>query len=82
MDTTHTDLPLSRLNVGKSGYILSLPCRPELRRRLTALGLVEGTRITAVNAAPSGDPRAYYFRGAVIALRQRDAEGIKVKAEE
>lgn len=69
-------IPLSRLPVGESGVVETLPEYPELRRRLMALGLIIGTTITAVNASPAGDPRAYFFRGSLIALRQRDAATI------
>ena len=41
-----------------------------------ALGLVPGTRVTCVGKSPAGDPAAYAFRGAVIALRRADAEEV------
>lgn len=81
MDKNITQLTLNMLPIGEKGNVCSLPEKPELRRRLMALGLVEGTGITAVNAAPSGDPRAYYFRGALIALRQSDASEIRLSPD-
>ena len=45
-------------------------------RRLTDLGLVRGTRVTCVLRSPAGDPRAYLIRGALIALRRADADGV------
>ena len=69
---------LDMLRVGESATVLSLPQDADL---LGSLGLVSGTRITAVNESPAGDPVAYFFRGALIALRRRDAKGIIIKRE-
>ena len=35
-----------------------------------------GTRVTCTAVSPAGDPAAYLIRGAVIALRGRDAGGV------
>ena len=72
---------LDMLRVGESATVLSLPQDADLQLRLGSLGLVSGTRITAVNESPAGDPVAYFFRGALIALRRRDAKGIIIKRE-
>ncbi len=69
---------LDMLNVGESGYVDTLPLTAEKRRRLMALGLIKGTKITVVNQSPLGDPKAYFFRGSVIALRKSDACTIKI----
>lgn len=45
-------------------------------RRLLDLGLTEGTWVTCVQKAPSGDPSAYLIRGAVVALRRADADRV------
>ena len=47
-----------------------------LRRRLLDIGLIPGTRVTCTAVSPAGDPAAYLIRGAVIALRGRDAGGV------
>jgi DtxR family Mn-dependent transcriptional regulator len=57
---------------------LSPACRGAQRRRLLDLGVVRGTRITAVFRSAAGDPVAYRIRGAVIALRREQAEWIRV----
>ncbi len=69
---------LDTLEPGSSGMVSVLPQDVEKRRRLMALGLVCGTKITAVHTAPFGDPKAYFFRGTVIALRRSDAENILI----
>ena len=44
------------------------------RRRFFDLGILPGTKITAEFESPSGNPAAYKIRGAVIALREGQAE--------
>ena len=46
------------------------------------LGLVEGTNVEALHKSPSGDPVAYFIRGAVIALRGEDAKKVRIELEE
>lgn len=70
---------LSQLPIGSSGKVETiLPCC-EIRRRLQDIGLVENTTVTCLFQSPLGDPRAYRIRGAVIALRKRDADFVKIK---
>lgn len=49
--------------------------------RLRDLGLTPGCLVECVGISPLGDPAAYRIRGAVIALRKRDAECISVTGE-
>lgn len=73
---------LSALAEGESGYVQQIHARPAMSRRLADLGLIPGTRVTCVFSSPAGDPCAYLIRGALIALRQADAEGIMVRRQE
>ena len=41
---------------------------------------VQGTTIEALQKSPSGDPVAYFIRGAVIALRQEDAQKVMIES--
>ena len=50
-------------------------------RRLTDLGLVRGTRVTCILRSPAGDPCAYLIRGALIALRRADADGVSLERQ-
>lgn len=70
---------LDLLPEGQSAYVMQLNNEPAMCRRLTDLGLIHGTRVTCLYRSPAGDPTAYLIRGAVIALRQRDAAQIRVK---
>ena len=74
---------LSALPLGEAAEILSISraCRGLERRRLMDLGVVPGTRIEAIMRSPSGDPTAYLLRGTTIAIRQRQAERIRIRRE-
>ena len=70
---------LSDLHVSQSGVVESLNVSGSLRRRLRDIGLIGGTRVECVLVSPSKDPKAYNIRGAVIALRNEDAENILLR---
>jgi DtxR family Mn-dependent transcriptional regulator len=74
---------LAALRPGESARVvrISAACQGPQRRRLLDLGVVPGTRITAVLRSASGDPVAYEIRGALIALRREQAEWILVRRE-
>ena len=71
-------IPMDRLQCGQRGRILMLHMQGSLRRRLFDLGLIPGTTIERVMSSPIGDPACYRVRGAMIALRGRDAREIRV----
>lgn len=70
---------LNRLPIGKKGEVLKITADGSERRRMLDLGLVQGTIVEALQKSPSGDPIAYFIRGAVIALRGEDAMKILIK---
>ena len=72
-------LALDDLSEGQSAYVTELNSDNSLRRRLQDLGLIRDTCVTCLYRSPAGDPTAYLIRGAVIALRNRDASNIRVK---
>lgn len=67
---------LNTLRVGESALVSHIEAEPAMRRRLLDIGLIPGTRVTCTAVSPAGDPAAYLIRGAVIALRGRDAGGV------
>ncbi len=69
-------ISLDQLAVGESLTVEYMGGAKEMCRRLEDLGLTVGTSTRCLMASPLGDPRAYEIRGAVIALRRRDAEGV------
>ena len=74
METT-----LDRLREGECARILSLQTRGAMRRRLLDFGMIEGTRVRCLRAAPAGDPVIYRVRGTMLALRRQDGGRIAVE---
>ncbi len=70
---------VNELKLGEIGVVSKIIGEKTIKRRLLDLGLIEGTNIKLVLISPSGDPRAFEFRGSLIAIRKEDAENIKVK---
>jgi DtxR family transcriptional regulator, Mn-dependent transcriptional regulator len=72
---------LTCLTPGESAEVvgISQACRGPERRRFMDLGILPGTKTIAEMRSPGGDPTAYIIRGALIALRQEQANLIKVK---
>jgi DtxR family Mn-dependent transcriptional regulator len=71
---------LSDLPVGGEAvvYALAPSCIGPERRRLLDLGVVPGTHIRCEFPSPFGSPRSYDIRGALIALRDHQADRILV----
>ncbi len=63
---------------GQWATVAGLSFSDAKRRRLLDLGFIPGAAVTALQAAPWGDPVAYGVRGAVIALRRADARRISI----
>ena len=70
---------LSMLGISESATVGSLTVRGGMRRRFLDLGLVPGSPVKCVGESPLGGMRAYLVRGAKIAIRLSDAEGILIK---
>ena len=79
MDFLDQYIPLNSLPIGETGIVQKLLSTGPQRRRMLDLGLVNGTPVEALQKSPSGDPTAYFIRGAVIALRSEDAGKILVE---
>lgn len=69
----------NELELEEIGIVHKIIGGETIKRRLLDLGLIEGTSIKPVLISPSGDPRAFEFRGSLIAIRKEDAENIKLK---
>ena len=70
---------INELEIGETGIVDNIIGEENIKRRLLDLGLIEGTNIKPVLISPSGDPRAFEFRGSLIAIRREDGENIKLK---
>lgn len=72
---------LMDLEPGARGRVIGISpaCQGSQRRRLLDLGVVRGTVIEAAFASAAGDPMAYLIRGALVALRDEQAEWIRIE---
>ena len=75
----HRNMNLRELPLGAKAKVIALSLEGAERRRLLDLGLAVGTIIEAVRRSPLGDPTAYRIRGAVVALREEQAERVEVE---
>lgn len=73
------EVPLTQLQTDQWGRILRLDMKEPLLGRLADLGFLPGNQVRFLFSAPSGNPRAYWIQGAVIALRNRDGQAIFVQ---
>ena len=69
---------LCELKEGQTARVTNILIDGSMRRRLQDLGVIEGTKVECLQKSPSGDPVAYLIRGAAIALRSEDSQGILV----
>lgn len=70
---------VNELEIEEIGVVTKIIGEETIKRRLLDLGLIEGTDIKPVLISPSGDPRAFEFRGSLIAIRKEDAKNIMIK---
>ncbi|MBR2639866.1 MAG: ferrous iron transport protein A [Oscillospiraceae bacterium] len=61
---------------GELALIKEIKTAGTLRQRLFDLGFVPGTKVKCVRVSPFGDPKAFFIRGSVIALRNLDSKTI------
>ena len=75
-------MSLHDLPIGKTAIINSIQAEGITRRRMLDLGLVPGTKVEALRVSPTGDPKAFRIRGAVIAFREEEGTKILVDYKE
>ena len=73
---------LMDLRKGDAAILEGIDLPTEDARRLMELGFVPGTRVTAGNSAPGGDPRVFQVDGSEIALRRDTARRLTVRMDE
>jgi Fe2+ transport system protein FeoA len=87
MSQSTPDQKIQRLSDFKPGETLTIVglladtaggATPEIMRRLSALGFVQGTRVEILRRAPLGDPVEYSLRGTRISLRRTEAKHVQV----
>ena len=70
---------LDSLNVGDVGIVSGIFGKEDIRRRLLDIGLRIGLPVECVLISPFKSPKAYWIKGALIALRDEDAKNIFVE---
>ena len=78
MDEKNGVCPLSALGVGNEGVVLTLDFQAGVKRRLSELGCSKGACVCPIGKGPLGEPRAYFVRDRIIALRDKDASKIYI----
>ncbi len=68
---------LSKLPLGRHGFIEKIELSPDLRFRLNELGMIRGTFVKLMHAQKN-ETFAVFVRGTTIALRKEDVENIFV----
>lgn len=69
---------LDEIAPGERGVVYELRNDIGMRRRLREIGLVEESEVECLGRSPAKDPAAYLIRGAVIAIRKKDAHRVLV----
>ena len=69
---------LNSLNIGESGFVAGLNTKGSLRRRFRDLRIINGTQIKCTGQSTHKDIASYLIKGAVIALRQEDADTVLI----
>ena len=74
-------MTLDHLPIGQSGEITAVGGTGALRCRLLDMGLIPGTRVKVIKAAPMGDPIEIRLRDYELTLRIEDARNIEVEVQ-
>jgi ferrous iron transport protein A len=70
---------LDLLPIGNRATILRVEGDDHVSVRLMEMGLIDGTPVQVLGAAPFGDPREYLVRGFRISLRSAEARRITLE---
>ncbi|MGL4772339.1 MAG: FeoA family protein [Clostridium sp.] len=69
-------MSLMDLKLGEKAIVNAVEGNEKLRKRLFALGCIQGTEVQLKRVAPLGDPLIINFRGFDLAIRKNDAQNI------
>ena len=70
---------MSQMYPGQRAVVCKMEAAGAMRRRLLDIGLIENTEIECVGKSPMGDPLAFQIRGAVMAIRKKEAEKVRIQ---
>lgn len=72
---------LVHLRKGDHAILEAIDLPADDAQRLMELGFLPGTRITAGQSAPGGDPRVFQVDGSEIALRRSTASHLTIRSD-
>ena len=73
-------MTLKDIKVGNTAIVKKVIAVGSINRRLLDIGLTPGTKVESVLENPGKNLIAYMIRGALIAIRDEDAQNILVEA--
>ena len=71
---------LNDMYIDEICYIDKVLTKGSIRQRFLDIGLIENTKVKCVLKSPSGDPKAFLIRDAVIAIRNDDCKDVFIKS--
>lgn len=75
------EITLDRLGLCQQAVVTHIDTKESLKRRLCEYGMVPGTVVRCRYRSPGGSVMALEFRGSVVAMRTRDAKGIRAQVQ-
>jgi ferrous iron transport protein A len=69
---------LDRLTIGQSAQVQNIRGDDAIAVRLMEMGLIPGTPVTVVGAAPLGDPLELDVRGYHLSVRRAEAARVEI----
>ena len=76
--TQDQGIPLSTLQPGQEGEVLSVRAEGSIRQRLLEMGFIRGARLKVEKLAPLGDPMELVIKGYHLSLRREESACILV----
>lgn len=73
------NINLGEMSIGQKGIIRNINTNGMINQRIRDMGLVPGAQVTVIGKAPLKDPVAIRIFDTTIALRNREADFIKVE---
>jgi len=70
---------LNELKKGEKAIVKELQIEGSMKRRLLDIGLIKDSIVECVLESPLKDLKAYWIRGALIAIRSNDAKKIFIE---
>ncbi len=70
---------LDRLGAGKKAFVRGFTAEGPVMQRLMQLGVLEGSEVEIIRAAPGGDPIEIRVMGYCLSLRKAEAQMIQVE---